>query len=118
VELDWRGYEIHPETPRGGTALETLFPGQAKAMRAHVERVAQRFGVTLRASERINNSRRAIAVAEWARDQGKMLAFRDAAMEAYWQRGEDLEDPNVLAKLAEHAGLPGDGAREAMDDPK
>jgi predicted DsbA family dithiol-disulfide isomerase len=119
VELDWRGFEIHPETPRGGTNLEHLFPGRAQAMQAHVQQVARRFGVAqLRARERINNSRRVLGVAEWARDQGKLLAFREAAMEAYWQRGEDLEDAGVLAKLAEHAGLPAEGAREAMDAPR
>jgi len=119
VELDWRGFEIHPEVPPGGTALENLFPGRSRVMRAHVEQVARSFGITqMKAPERINNSRRAIAVAEWARDQGKLLAFRDAAMEAYWYRGADLEDADVLAKLADHAGLPTEGAREAMDSPK
>jgi predicted DsbA family dithiol-disulfide isomerase len=119
VELDWRGFEIHPETPRGGTTLTKMFPGNAQAVRAQLEGTARRFGLPqFRQRERINNSRRALAVAEWARDQGKLHAFREAMTEAYWQREEDIEDPNVLAKVAEHAGLPGDGAREAMDAPK
>ncbi len=88
-------------------------------MRAHAEQVAGSFGVTdMRVPERLSNTRRALAVAEWARDQGKLLAFRDAAMEAYWQRGEDLEDAEVLAKLAERAGLPAEEARRAMDAPE
>jgi predicted DsbA family dithiol-disulfide isomerase len=96
-----------------------MFPGNPQGVRAQVEGTARRFGLTqFRLGDRINNSRRALAVAEWAREQGKLTAFREAVTEAYWQRDEDIEDPNVLAKLAEHAGLPGDGAREAMDSPK
>jgi predicted DsbA family dithiol-disulfide isomerase len=72
----------------------------------------------MRAPERVNNTRRVLAVAEWARDQGKLPAFRHEALEAHWQRGEDLEDAEVLAKLAERAGLPAEGAREAMDAPR
>jgi predicted DsbA family dithiol-disulfide isomerase len=119
VELDWRGFELNPGTPRGGVLLERLFPGRAQAMRTHAEQVARGFGVTgMRVPERLSNTRRALAVAEWARDQGKLFAFRDAAMEAYWQHGEDLDDAGVLAKLAERAGLPAEGAREAMDAPQ
>jgi predicted DsbA family dithiol-disulfide isomerase len=99
--------------------MEKIFPGRSQAMRAHVEQFARGFGVTpMRVPERMSNSRRALGIAEWARDQGKLLAFRDAAAEAYFRRGEDIEDPGVLAKLAEHAGLPSKGALEAMDAPK
>lgn len=119
MELDWRGFELNPGTPRGGMSLEQLFPGRATAMMAHAEQVARSFGVTsMRVPARLNNTRRALAVAEWARTQGKLLELRDAAMEAYWQRGEDLEDAEVLARLAEQAGLPAEQARAAMDAPE
>jgi len=96
-----------------------MFPGNAQAVRAQVEGTARRFGLTqMRLADRINNSRRALAVAEWAREQGKLNAFREAVTESYWRRDEDIENPDVLAKLAEEAGLPGAGAREAMDSPK
>jgi predicted DsbA family dithiol-disulfide isomerase len=87
-------------------------------MRAQVERFAQGFGVTLKVPKHFSNTRRVLAVTEWARDQGRFQAFYDAVMEAQWQRGEDLENPDVLARLAEQAGLPGDGARQAMDAPE
>jgi predicted DsbA family dithiol-disulfide isomerase len=119
VELDWRGFELNPGTPRGGVALEQLFPGRAQLMRERAEQVARSFGVTgMRIPPRLSNTRRALALAEWARTQGRLLAFRDAVMAAYWQRGEDIEDPEVLARLAEHAGLSSEGARAAMDAPE
>jgi predicted DsbA family dithiol-disulfide isomerase len=119
VELDWRGFELHPGTPRGGSSLEELFPGRAKALGDHALQVARSFGVaSMRVPARMNNTRRVLAVAEWARTQGKLMAFRDVALAAFWERGEDLEDAQVLGRLAEHAGLPAEGARAAMDAPE
>jgi len=119
VELDWRGFELRPDTPRGGIPLEQLFPGRTKAMTAHVQQFAQSMGVTgMQVKERLNNTRRALAVAEWARDRGSLQAFREAAMKAYWHSREDLEDPEVLVRLATHAGLPGEEARAVMDAPE
>jgi predicted DsbA family dithiol-disulfide isomerase len=119
VEVDWRGFELNPETPRGGVPLERLFPGRAQAMIAHVKRFAQGFGLpAMRVPERLSNTRRAIAVAEWARTQGRLEAFWQAVMEARWLREEDLEDAEVLARAAEQAGLSAEGARAAMDAPE
>jgi predicted DsbA family dithiol-disulfide isomerase len=88
-------------------------------MRASAEQLARRFGLNdMRIPERLSNTRRALAVAEWARTRGRLTQFREAAMEAYWKRGEDIEDPEVLGRLAEHAGLPAEEARAAMDAPE
>jgi predicted DsbA family dithiol-disulfide isomerase len=118
VEVEWKGFELNPETPRGGIPLDQLFPGRAEAMRAHAEQFGQSFGVSLKVPARLSNTRRVLAVTKWAKEQGRFPSFHDAAMEAYWQRGEDLENPDVLARLAELAGLPGEGARNAMDAPE
>src|SRR3954467_15258329 len=47
LTLDWRGFELHPGTPRGGLPLEQLFPGRPLAqLHAGTKRFAARFGVT------------------------------------------------------------------------
>ncbi len=62
------------------------------------------------------STRRALALAEWARDQGRLHPVRNGLMDAYWRDGLDIEDPGVLARVAEAAGLDGaaalDGARQ------
>lgn len=118
VEVEWKGFELNPGTPRGGVSLDRVFPGRAEQMRAQVQQFARGFGVSLQTPPHLANTRRVLAVTEWARDQGRFEAFRDAAMRAQWQRGENLEDADVLARLAEEAGLPGEGARGAMDAPE
>lgn len=86
-------------------------------MIAHVERFAAGFGVPLRVPARSPNTRAALAVAEFARDQGRLHPFRDAAMRAHWRDGRDLEDPAVLAACAAEAGLDPAAARAAITDP-
>jgi predicted DsbA family dithiol-disulfide isomerase len=87
-------------------------------MAAHLERFAASFGITgMLRPERSPNTRMALAVAEHARDQGRLHPFRRAAMEAFWRGGRDLEDRAVLADCAREAGLDPVPALAAIDDP-
>jgi predicted DsbA family dithiol-disulfide isomerase len=119
VEVEWRGFELHPETPPGGTTMERLFPGRSQAMRAQVEGFAEGFGLkNMQVPERVNNTRRVLAVTEWARDQGLLEPFHQVATEAYWRQNADLEDPEAVALLAAQVGLAPEAARSAMDSPE
>lgn len=60
------------------------------------------------------NTRRALAIAEYAREQGKLEAFRDAAMHAHWREGKNLEDGHDLREIALHAGLEPEAALRAI----
>ena len=53
------------------------------------------------------NTRKALALAEWARDRGKLHEVRTALMDTYWRSGLDIEDDAVLARVAEDVGFPG-----------
>ncbi len=87
-------------------------------MAAHLVTFAASFGVHgLAAHERIPNTRKALAVAEFARDQGRLHPLRRAVMEAYWRGGRDIEDDAVLADGAREAGLDPAGAVAAIGDP-
>lgn len=87
-------------------------------MSAHLTRFAAGFGVAdLRIPERSPNTRAALALAEHARDGGRLHEARRALMDAFWRRGEDLEDRAVLAGCAAEAGLDPARALLALDDP-
>jgi len=119
LALDWRGFELHPGTPRGGLPLQRLFPGRDLAqMHAGTQRFAARFGVTgFQPPDRLQNSRRALAIAEWARATGGLEPFRAAAFDAHWRQGKDLESDADLRDIAAAAGLNPDEALAAADDP-
>jgi predicted DsbA family dithiol-disulfide isomerase len=112
VRLDWRGFELRPDTPPEGANMSSRFPAaRLSQMRAHMRGVAERAGIhEMGDPERIPNTRRALAMAEYARDQGKLDAFRIAAMDAYWLHDKDLGSAADLAAIASGVGLNGKAA--------
>lgn len=118
MTVDWRGFELHPETPPGGIAVADLFgAARTAAMHAHLRRFAAEFGVTLEPRDHLPNTRRALAVAELARERGVLDALRAAAMRAHWREGRDLEDDETLRAIARTAGLDPDEAVAASHSP-
>ncbi len=80
---------------------------------------AASFGITdMQQPAHLPNTRRALAVAEHARDRGRLTEFRQAAMDAHWRRALDLEDERVIRELAREAALEPDAAVAAMTDPR
>jgi predicted DsbA family dithiol-disulfide isomerase len=112
VELDWRGFELHPEIPVGGLPLEEMFGVErVRKMRPYLLEFARSQGVAgMVVPAHKPNTRKALALAEWARDRGRLHEVRHGLMDAYWRRGLDLEDDQVLAGVASAAGLDGNAA--------
>jgi predicted DsbA family dithiol-disulfide isomerase len=119
LTLDWHGFELHPSTPRGGKPLSALFPGvDLRSLHERTKKFAAQFGVTnFEPPNRIQNSRRALAVAELAREHDQLVPFKKAAFDAHWRRGADLEADSVLTELATSVGLDAKAALAASDDP-
>jgi len=53
---------------------------------------------------------------EFAKDHGLGDAYNSAVMRAFFQRSEDIGNPDVLATLAESAGLHRDAFEKALRD--
>jgi predicted DsbA family dithiol-disulfide isomerase len=117
--LDWRGFELHPRTPRGGMPLTNLFPGaDLQSLHDRTRRFGAQFGVSgFDPPDRLQNSRRALSIAELARDRGVLEPYRHAAFDAHWRHQKDLEADADLRELATTVGLDPDEALSAADDP-
>lgn len=98
--------------------ISDLFPGdRLAAMRDYMKKFSGAFGVAdMGEPTRLPNTRKALAAAEYARDQGRLDAFRTAAMEAHWKDDRDLEDEGVIREVARTAGVDPEGAVRAMTD--
>lgn len=119
LDFEWMGFELHPRTPRGGMPLSQLFPGRDIApMHAQLARFAAGFGVEMKLTERLPNTRRPLALAEFARAQGRLAPVREALMEAHWAAARDIESDAVLREAATAAGLDPDEALAAADGPE
>ncbi|MFX1477635.1 MAG: DsbA family protein [Promethearchaeota archaeon] len=107
LDVEWKPFEIHPETPKGGAFSEDLhFPkGYLEMAFANVKRLADEDGLKLKFSEKLPNSRLALYMSEFARKKGKFEEFHKLVLEAYWLEGKDIGDKNFLLNLAESVGL-------------
>ncbi|HEX6275313.1 MAG TPA: DsbA family protein [Polyangiaceae bacterium] len=119
LSLDWRGFELHPGTPRGGMPLTELFPGaHLPSLHDRTRRFGAQFGVTgFDPPDVLVNSRRALAIAELARDENVLEPFRHAAFDAHWRHRKNLEADADLRELAASVGLDANRALAAADDP-
>jgi predicted DsbA family dithiol-disulfide isomerase len=97
--------------------LDELLPRERlHGMSSYMKNFAAGFGITdFEPREHVPNTRRALAVAEVAREEGKLEAFRQLAMDAHWRDGRDVEDDAVLVELAREAGLAADAVERSKD---
>ena len=67
--------------------------------------------------DKIPNSRRALALGELARERGAHAQLHPRLFDAYWARGLDLNDPEVLVTEAAAVGLARDEVLVSLDHP-
>ena len=107
LEIEWRPFEIHPETPKEGTKLNSLnFPKEyLDMMIANIKNLADEAGIILKLSDKLPNSRLALYLSEFARKNGKFDEFHRLVLDSYWKEGKDIGDQTLLLALAESVGL-------------
>jgi predicted DsbA family dithiol-disulfide isomerase len=114
VEVVWMPFELRPyPTPTlrpDGSYLQT-------AWARSVYPLAARLGVDIRLPSVSPQpyTRLAFEGLEFAKDHGRTSEYNSAVMRAFFQRSEDIGEPEVLARIAAEAGLDGKTFREALD---
>jgi predicted DsbA family dithiol-disulfide isomerase len=118
IEVQWRAFPLHPETPQEGTTLEELFAGRnvdIPAVLARLTRVAEELGLPWGERKKTYNSRLAQELGKWAETKGKGDAFHYAAFYGYFVEGWNIAKTDVLTRLATSVGLEEEGAREVLE---
>lgn len=100
--------------------LDEFMPRQRlKGMDEYLQKFAGSFGIRdFHPRDRIPNTRRALALAEVARDEGKLNPYRQRAMDAHWRDGMDLENDRDLRTIARDSLLPNDAVDRSVSDPQ
>lgn len=109
----WHPFQLNPDMPREGADraawLEARFGGrrEAAAACARVDAAAAEAGIAIpwERIRRIPNTVDAHRLIHWAGIEGRQEAVVTALFAAYWQEGRDIGDADVLADLADGAGL-------------
>lgn len=112
LEIRWRVFPLHPETPEAGQSLEELFAGRydIEALMQRCKQVAAELDLPFGERTHTYNSRRAQELGKWAEEEGAGEAFHAAIYQAYYVDGINIALPEKLAEIAESVGLDPDNA--------
>ena len=121
-ELEWRGFQIHPDWPAEGLAVDhvraTGDPDSRRALWERISAMAEAVGFSMRPPAMLTNSRAALAGTEFARASGRDEALEERIYRAYFNDGENIGDANVVARLSGEAGLDAGEVAAAIKSPK
>jgi len=117
VEVTWLPFELHPEAPPEGIPRSAYF-GEARAREIHsyLDSVAESAGLQMRHRDVIINSRRALGVAEFARERGLFAPMHEALFKAHWQDGAKLEEVDDLIRIGSEVGLDSAELRTSIEE--
>lgn len=108
-EVQWRGFQIHPEWPAEGLPAEQYYRSmderRRKAAWQMIESMAAEAGLEMRPPSVLANSYVALAAQEFAIEQGRADAFEERVYRAYFHDQANIGDRGVLRELAQEVGL-------------
>ncbi|MCH7858854.1 MAG: DsbA family protein [Candidatus Marinimicrobia bacterium] len=108
VEIEYKPFFLHPEIPEGGLPAEQLYGGNRgyfDQVKANFTRMAEAVGLPVGDIRVIANTRLALMLGEYAREQGKHEDYHRAVFRAYWAEGSNIGDWDVLQAILTEVGL-------------
>jgi predicted DsbA family dithiol-disulfide isomerase len=88
LELDWRGFQIHPEWPAEGMLASEwrngMDPAARQAIWLRIQGMAVAAGFEMKPPELLTNSRLSLEAAEFAKEAGVGEAFAERVYRAYF----------------------------------
>jgi len=119
IEVVYRHFPLHPETPESGLTLEELFAGRNLDIPRMQAEMSQRMadeGLAYGTRTRTYNSRLAQELGCWADTQEGGSRLHDDLFAAYFVDDVNLADVERLVELVTAAGLEASDARAALDE--
>jgi predicted DsbA family dithiol-disulfide isomerase len=109
LEIQWRGFQIHPEWPAEGVAAEQFYRAMGEQRRKGawqmIESMAAEASLEMRPASVLANSYLALSAQEFAIEQGRADAFEERVFRAYFRDQANIGDRGVLLELAQEVGL-------------
>lgn len=107
-------FELHPEIPVEGRRVSAT--GRLAPTFDRVEAACADAGLPFRRPERMPNTRRALATAEWIRsnDPTAFAAVHRSLFAAHFATGDAIDDPDVLDDIVRRAGADPAAVHEAL----
>lgn len=118
LELEWRGFQIHPEWPAEGMPPERFYQSMGgerrRAVWHNIKVLADEIQLPIKPPAILVNSRLALEAAEFAAEADLGEAFEERVFRSYFQEDANIGDPGVIGALAGEVGLDGAAAENAL----
>ncbi len=122
LKINWCGLEIHPDTPAEGMPVTALgyAPPQWNALMENLTRLAAAEGLQICERTFTTNSRRALLLAEAAKQAGTEVFYRlhEALFDAFFRQGRNIGEVEVLRGIAAASGVPTAVVDDAWREPR
>ena len=124
-DVSWYPYQLNPDMPEDGMSLEEYLSmrfGSAANVQPVLDQLAadardENIELRFDRIERVPNTLRAHQLMYLAETQQKdQSALAEELMTAFFRRGEDIGDPEILIELATRHGLAADDSARVIDD--
>ena len=115
IDVQWVYFPLHPETPLDGLLLKDLFAARnfdLDAAHARLKTLMDSEGLIFNQRSHTYNSRLAQELAKGFDSD----SLREALYKAYFEKGKNIGDVEVLVLIAESCGIPGDAGRRALNE--
>ncbi len=119
IEISYRHFPLHPDTPEDGLTLEQLFAGRNIDIAASLSRMSHLMaaeGLPYGERAMTYNSRLAQELGKWAEIQPGGERIHDALFQAYFVDNVNLAKIDNLIGIAERVGLPSEQAGKVLQD--
>lgn len=119
IDIVWRHFPRHPDTPVEGLTLEELFAGRnidIPAAQARMSRLMAEEGLPYGTRTMTYNSRLAQEFGKWAEAKPGGEKIHEALFQAYFVRNVNLARIEELTRIAEQVGLPTAGAEAVLTE--
>ena len=119
IEIVYRHFPLHPDTPAAGLTLEQLFAGRNIDIPAAKQQMSQLMadeGLPYGPRTKTYNSRFAQELAKWAEPQANGEKIHGALFRAYFVGNQNLAELDNLVVIADEIGLSAAEARAALEE--
>jgi len=105
AQVQWHPYYLHPEYPAEGITRRALEERYGEGFHHRVQQMIEEAGFRYSPPDIIPNTLPSLYLGELARDEGGFDQVHHLLFTTYWSEGKNIGDPDVLAEVAEKAGL-------------
>ena len=102
MEIKYKPFFLHPEIPERGLPVGQFYGGNRAyfaQVKNHFEKMVNDVGLPVDEITIIANTKLALMLGEYTKEQGRHEAYHRAVFHAYWAEGKNIGEWDVLSEI-------------------